>query len=538
MLIIALIALIAVVCIIFLSLPALVVGGSLFSAFAVASYDTTKDTFPLLAFLDKCLNPNGVVAVISMLAVSALLVVYWSEMVGIMKGVLFSSLIYMFYGDIRIFYLLVPVFVLCGFMDKDGRNKERYFKSIDNFDKFRTFINVLIVMLFILLVVSHGLKGIAANALIKIFKTGPNEYDIIQNDAALVSIFSLLLIIPSTIKKCTYNKSHAVKECNIKFGFAVCIIKLVALAVTVLSLLIHITDVEKKYIYLLDVDLPVGAFLCIGVCIFSIIYTVNLLDDDYMRRRDYDDYKLQKQKEEEQRQQQTTAPVHSNEYVFRNIFYQDEKALYDDRIYARQTGKSFEETECNLGDWGEYQVSLELERYFTERIPYNMLFSVCLFKDKNFTATNEMDILFITGFGIYVIEVKNKNVYWDIDGSNENSEDMQKDVHTNPFYQNKQHIKTLKNFLKENGLSKWNDDIYNVVAFAERTISIDGIKNINDAIYGMYNEIPLFIERTFIGRTPKFTEEDIKNITRPLSVYENNRAMNDMHLDYVKQFEK
>ena len=116
--------------------------------------------------------------------------------------------------------------------------------------------------------------------------------------------------------------------------------------------------------------------------------------------------------------------------------------------YRHVSRNSFFKTFINKGFWGEYQIFATLEKLAEP----NYIFTNLYIPRKDGTTT-EIDLIYLSHHGIFVIESKNysgwifgneKQKYW-----TQTFENKQKFRFFNPIWQNAAHISTLKGVLPE-----------------------------------------------------------------------------------------
>lgn len=156
--------------------------------------------------------------------------------------------------------------------------------------------------------------------------------------------------------------------------------------------------------------------------------------------------------------------------------------------------------------------------------------------------TTEIDILFITYCGVFVIEVKNYNGY--IFG-NENNKNWVKTVYRgknflgmnkvekiyfyNPIWQNKTHIKYLKKYLGDNiqffsGIVfTGNSEIKNVEIFSDETFVCHK------------NELIRILKRIIKAYPKIFNKNDIKDIYNDLKNLNNDKIVKKQHIKSINE---
>lgn len=116
--------------------------------------------------------------------------------------------------------------------------------------------------------------------------------------------------------------------------------------------------------------------------------------------------------------------------------------------YRHVSRNSFFKTYINKGFWGEYQIFTTLEKLAK---PQHILTN--LYIPRKDGTTTEIDLVYLTSYGIFVIESKNysgwifgneKQKYW-----TQTFENKQKFRFFNPIWQNTTHINALKEVLPE-----------------------------------------------------------------------------------------
>ncbi len=135
---------------------------------------------------------------------------------------------------------------------------------------------------------------------------------------------------------------------------------------------------------------------------------------------------------------------------------------YHRTSYFVFTQKKYEDLISNKGDYGEYSVYSKLKAY--EQFGGKFLFNLYLPKEDD--STSEIDLLFLTPKGLFVIESKNYEGF--ISGGEEDFYWTQKlgtQVNIkfyNPVMQNANHVATLKKYVPDNL------PIYSIVVFSDK----------------------------------------------------------------------
>ncbi|WP_171378658.1 nuclease-related domain-containing protein [Enterococcus cecorum] len=116
--------------------------------------------------------------------------------------------------------------------------------------------------------------------------------------------------------------------------------------------------------------------------------------------------------------------------------------------YRSVSNNSFLKTFINKGFWGEYRIFATLEKLAK---PHHIFTN--LYIPRKDGTTTEIDLIYLSHYGIFVIESKNyngwifgneKQKYW-----TQTFENKQKFRFFNPIWQNTTHINALKEVLPE-----------------------------------------------------------------------------------------
>ncbi|MBQ4649169.1 MAG: NERD domain-containing protein [Firmicutes bacterium] len=158
--------------------------------------------------------------------------------------------------------------------------------------------------------------------------------------------------------------------------------------------------------------------------------------------------------------------------------------------------------------------------------------------------TTEIDLLFITEKGIFVIESKNYSGY--IFGNElyktwtstlyagktwYGAKKVEKYHFYNPIWQNKTHIKYLKELLTE-----WDIPMYSLVVFSDRCELKDVTINSDDVYVFRRNEMNFYIKSIWKHCDSVLTEETISEIYNQLLSFTNlEETLIDSHVDTIKK---
>lgn len=141
-----------------------------------------------------------------------------------------------------------------------------------------------------------------------------------------------------------------------------------------------------------------------------------------------------------------------------------------------QTGYSFLSVKFNKGKYGEYQIYRQLR--YLEKHKAKFLFN--LYIPNGWGGTTEIDMLVLSGAGIYVIESKNYGGYvfgsekqkmWTHVFPKARDKRKRKNKFYNPILQNRNHIRCLKILIG----SGW--EIYSLVVFSNRCTLRINVRN-------------------------------------------------------------
>lgn len=136
---------------------------------------------------------------------------------------------------------------------------------------------------------------------------------------------------------------------------------------------------------------------------------------------------------------------------------------FTNSTYETASGNSFWQTAFNKGNYGEF-----LTYYRLEKMEGNHKLLTNLYIPKEDGSTTEIDLLMISEVGIFVFESKNYSgwIYGNEKYKNwtQTFPNKQKFKFFNPIWQNKGHIKALKNIMKLE-----NEDLFkSYIIFSER----------------------------------------------------------------------
>lgn len=275
---------------------------------------------------------------------------------------------------------------------------------------------------------------------IEMIKTGQTtaEYDRIDRYVYWLIIFTVATIITviSTIK----NK----KQKNVKLYKIACI-SIAIIIITILGTLECIREDSTSISKINKIEI-LKTVVLISLVIHILISIKNL-----KKYRKYDffyDY-------EEHYETNYTPPYEDfkTNYTppYRHANY-TKSNQYENTNYHNQTQESWNDVTSNKGDYGQYQISLELEEIEGyKKILYNLNIPT-----QTKTTDAEIDIVFINSTGIYVIESKNYSG-WIYGNANNNQwvqtfktkHGVKKYKFYNPILQNAKHIEILKRHLKD-----------------------------------------------------------------------------------------
>lgn len=139
---------------------------------------------------------------------------------------------------------------------------------------------------------------------------------------------------------------------------------------------------------------------------------------------------------------------------------------YNNSSYRQTTGNSFLTVLFDKGRYGEYLTYQYLRVY--EKQGAKFLFNCYLPRENG--ETTEIDVMMISGSGIYVFESKNYSgwIFGDANGKTwtqtlPQGRKVRKEHFLNPVKQNQLHIKCLKKYLRDETVP-----VYSVVVFSER----------------------------------------------------------------------
>ena len=197
--------------------------------------------------------------------------------------------------------------------------------------------------------------------------------------------------------------------------------------------------------------------------------------------------------------------------------------FYKKSQYYKNTKIPYKKLKQDSGRYGEYLVYKNLEHLdFTG---CKFLFNLIIPKDNN--KTTEIDVLLLSPKGIFVIESKNFSgwIFGDEKQENwtqtfKNSQNIvKKEKFYNPIFQNRMHIKCLKNIIG----NKF--PIYSIIAFSDKCTFKDIAVN-NSIPLLHYSNLPLEISALY-NRThnDSLTKADIIELYSQLVKYSNTEAM-------------
>lgn len=196
--------------------------------------------------------------------------------------------------------------------------------------------------------------------------------------------------------------------------------------------------------------------------------------------------------------------------------------------FSKATGHTYNEIKNDKGMYGEYITAEYLKNC---KDYYKALYSVYIpYEDK----ATEIDQIIITSSGIYCVEIKNRTLNYRIKDEYEaamvtDSKGNIKETE-NPFKQNKNHIKTLKEYLEE-----YQDDIYGIVVFGPHVLNYS-VGNVVQS-YCYYKNIGQLIEQ-LNAQVNYLTKEEIDSIYENLLKLQNNpklKALQEYNILKKKQ---
>lgn len=170
--------------------------------------------------------------------------------------------------------------------------------------------------------------------------------------------------------------------------------------------------------------------------------------------------------------------------------------FYKSSQYYKNTKLPFKELKRNVGRYGEYLVYDHLKDFSCDGSKF--LFNLVIPKEKD--NNTEIDVLMISPKGIFVIESKNFSGWIFGDENQEtwmqtiktNKGEIVKEKFYNPIFQNRMHVKYLKNLIG----NKY--PIYSIIAFSDKCffkeinvgnkIPVIHYENLQTEITALYNK--------------------------------------------------
>lgn len=176
----------------------------------------------------------------------------------------------------------------------------------------------------------------------------------------------------------------------------------------------------------------------------------------------------------------------------------------------------------------------EFEIMFTKFLGHKgeMLRNVYIPKDDG--TTSEIDVLYITKKGIFVIESKNysgwifgdeHSQYWTASLPNK-----QKNRFYNPIKQNQSHIKWLNNYLKDDSIP-----LHSIIAFSERC-TLKKVPDVAGVSIVNRDELFLALKKVWAEQQDSLTEEKVKELKNHLSTLTKaDAAVKEAHVDNINK---
>ena len=197
----------------------------------------------------------------------------------------------------------------------------------------------------------------------------------------------------------------------------------------------------------------------------------------------------------------------------------------------------FEKPE-NKGKIGEYFLRDELRYIIKKGKKGKILKNIIV--DKENGETSEIDVIFITQKGIFVIEYKNysgsiygneKDLYWTEFFSKE-----RKYRFYNPVKQNENHIKWLKRYLKEKTV--FSDEkirLFNIVVFSDKS-KLQNITLVSDAEVVKKSDREFCIEKIWNENEDCFEQEETEMIYKKLgSLTVKDKDEKNKHIERIRE---
>lgn len=193
-------------------------------------------------------------------------------------------------------------------------------------------------------------------------------------------------------------------------------------------------------------------------------------------------------------------------------------------------------TDERIGKYGEKLTERELKLVSLLGRKGKILKNIYLPKDNE--ETSEIDVVFITQKGVFVIESKNysgwifgdeKSYYWTSSLPN-----GQKNRFYNPIKQNQTHIKWLNEYLKSNDYH--NIPMYSIIAFSERC-EIKKMEVYSDNLWVLKrDELYACIRQVWNKETDILNTEEIENIYYLLQPLTNvDESIRQIHISNINK---
>ena len=178
---------------------------------------------------------------------------------------------------------------------------------------------------------------------------------------------------------------------------------------------------------------------------------------------------------------------------------------FNDSNYQRASNHTFWQTFFDKGNMGEYNIYRTLEK-----IKGTKLILTNLYIPKEDGSTTEIDLVMITKYGFFVIESKNYSGWIFGDEKHRNwtqtFPNKKKFKFFNPIWQNKGHIKALKEVL-----SITDDSLMQSFIIFSNNCELKKITVTSSNVsVGKRNQLKALLKRELQNTSPKLTTEDIK----------------------------
>jgi len=211
------------------------------------------------------------------------------------------------------------------------------------------------------------------------------------------------------------------------------------------------------------------------------------------------------------------------------IFYLKNKA-YLDTDYYKESGNSYLSTKTDAGVRGEYLIFNKLNMmYFEKKILTNV------YLPKSDGGTTEVDVIMICKKGFFVFESKNysgwifgdeKRKMW-----TQSLKNRQKNKFFNPIWQNRLHIKELKNAIDHQ------DDklFFSYIIFSERC-ELKKITHSDDVKVIKRDDLKFTIRKHIEILDDKLSDVEINSYYTYLKKYSNaNNELKEKHIESIKE---